>query len=119
MARPSPRWRPSWACRPAWSASTWHRCWCAARSGPCCREDRPVTAEDERIAQAAAQWLVRLSADDPQERRDAGAGFEAWKRADPRHAAVARGMEDFIGHARGLRGDGAPNPARAALDAVL
>ncbi len=78
-----------------------------------------MTAEDERIAQAAAQWLVRLSADDPQERRDAGAGFEAWKRADPRHAAVARGMEDFIGHARGLRGDGAPNPARAALDAVL
>ena len=78
-----------------------------------------MTAEDERIAQAAARWLVRLSADDPQERRDASAGFEAWKRADPRHAAVARGMEDFIGRARGLRGDGAPNPARAALDAVL
>lgn len=81
-----------------------------------------MTADDERIAQAAAQWLVRLSADDPQERRDAGAGFEAWKRADPRHAAVASGMEDFIGRARGLRGGGTANPARAAraaLDTVL
>jgi transmembrane sensor len=78
-----------------------------------------MTADDERIAQAAAQWLVRLSADDAQARRDAGTGFEAWKQADPRHAAVASGMEAFIGRARGLRGGGTTNPARAALNTVL
>ena len=79
----------------------------------------PVNPEEERIAQAAAQWIVRLSADDPAERRAAGAGFEAWKRVDPRHAAVAGRMEGFIDQTRRLRGDGASSPARAALASAL
>ncbi|WP_332740379.1 FecR family protein [Hydrogenophaga sp.] len=74
---------------------------------------------DERIAQKAAQWLVSLSADDADERRSATAAFEAWKRADPRHAAVAQGMEGFIDQARRLRGEGPLSAARATLSSVL
>lgn len=90
----------------------------------------PTTSLDDRIAQAAADWIVRLSADDASERNAARAGFEAWKCADPRHAAAAAGMERFIDQARALRGDGsnsavgdgsAPSTrvARAALHAAL
>ncbi len=78
-----------------------------------------MTADEQRIAEAAAQWIVRLSSDDAAERGTASAGFEAWKRADARHAAVAARMEGFIGRAQGLRGDGGPNPARAALFKAL
>lgn len=88
-------------------------------------------ASDEDIAEAAAGWIVRLSADDPAERDAARAGFDAWKRADPRHAAVAAGMERFVDQVRGLGGDGGNSPpgessseaaaraGRAALGAVL
>lgn len=86
--------------------------------------------DDDGIARAAADWIVRLSADDASERDDARAGFEAWKCADPRHAAAAAGMERFVDQARALRGDGldgaagdghAPSTqaARAALRAAL
>jgi transmembrane sensor len=77
-----------------------------------------VNAQEQAIAEAAAQWIVRLSADDPSERCDARAGFEAWKRADPRHAAVAARMEGFIEQTGRLRGDGPPRAARAALNAA-
>ena len=83
------------------------------------RAAAPANPDEERIAQAAAQWIVRLSADDPAERRAAGAGFEAWKRVDPRHAAVAARMEGFIDQTRRLSGDGASSPARAALASAL
>ncbi|MFT3821814.1 MAG: FecR domain-containing protein [Rubrivivax sp.] len=92
----------------------------------------PATAlDDDGVAQAAAEWIVRLSADDAAERDEARAGFEAWKRADPRHAAVAAGMERFIDRARSLGGHAAQGQrgaapvaraaraARAALDKVL
>lgn len=65
-----------------------------------------TTSLDDDIAQAAADWIVRLSADDDRERDAARTGFEAWKRADPRHAAAAAGMERFIDQVRALRGDG-------------
>lgn len=83
------------------------------------RAAAPANPDEERIAQAAAQWIVRLSADDPAERRAADAGFEAWKRVDPRHAAVAARMEGFIDQTRRLRGNGASSPARAALARAL
>lgn len=69
------------------------------------------------IAQEAVEWIVRLSADDQAERARAAAGFEAWKAADPRHAAVAARMQGLIAGAAALRDSGA-KPARAALDAA-
>jgi transmembrane sensor len=88
-----------------------------------------LALDDDSAAHAAAEWIVRLSADDPAERDEARTGFEAWKRADPRHAAAAAGMERLIDQARALRGDGSPDEAgssasparaaRAALDKVL
>lgn len=72
--------------------------------------------DEESLAQAAADWVVQLSADDDHEREQARVGFEAWKRADPRHAAAAAGMERFIEQARALQGSPA---TRAALHAAL
>jgi transmembrane sensor len=73
-----------------------------------------VTAD---IAQEAVEWIVRLSCDDHAERARAAAGFDAWKAADPRHAAVAARMQGLIARAAALR-DAGVKPARAALDAV-
>lgn len=75
-----------------------------------------IALDDDRIAQTAADWIAQLSADDDAEREQAHAGFEAWKRADPRHAAAAAGMERFVDQARALRGGPA---TRAALHAAL
>ncbi|MFT3811944.1 MAG: FecR domain-containing protein [Acidovorax sp.] len=79
----------------------------------------PTGLDGDGIAQAAADWIVRLSADDPAEREQVRVGFEAWKRADPRHAAAAAAMERFIDQTRSLRGEGPRRPARAALSAVV
>uniref|UniRef100_UPI0038D1A2C6 DUF4880 domain-containing protein n=1 Tax=Variovorax paradoxus TaxID=34073 RepID=UPI0038D1A2C6 len=51
----------------------------------------------DATAMQAAEWIVRLTADDPAERERARRGFEAWKRADPEHAATAAGMERLLG----------------------
>jgi transmembrane sensor len=68
----------------------------------------------DTIAEQAAEWLVRLSADDA--RTDDRAAFEAWKRADPRHAETADRMAGLIEHFRRLRGAVADTrPAHAAL----
>ncbi len=82
-----------------------------------------VLVDDDAIVEQAAQWIVQLSADDAEMRDAAQRGFDAWKKADPRHAAVAEGMESFVGKLRRMRGaDDDKNharPARAALDAVF
>ncbi|CAM4276282.1 Transmembrane sensor [Bordetella tumbae] len=72
------------------------------------------------LAEQAAHWIVRLTSDDTAERERARHEFEAWKRADPRHAAEAAVMETLIGLMQSLRAPTAGNgrPARAALDAV-
>lgn len=73
-------------------------------------------------AKAAAEWLVRLSADDvaPEERAALQARFEAWKQADPRQRDAADRMSGFISWVSGLRSTSASTaPAHAALDAVL
>lgn len=75
----------------------------------------PVNTEQNtdqrRISRQAAEWIVSLSADDTAQCAQAYAGFEAWKRADPRHAEAARRMETMLAqldaHDR--------RPARAAL----
>lgn len=81
---------------------------------------RPPRGGDDAVAAAAAGWIVRLSADDSAEREAARAGFEAWKAADPRHAAVAAGLEAFVDRTRRL-GAAAPaqRAARSALGSVL
>lgn len=75
----------------------------------------------ERIAQEAAEWIVRLTAGEPAEEASARAAFEAWKQADPRHAAEAARMETFIEGMRRLRegAGGGARPAHAALDAAF
>ena len=81
-----------------------------------------VSGED-RIAEQAAQWIVQLSADDAGTRDAVQRGFDAWKKADPRHAAMAERLQDFIGRIQRIRGadsgQGNTRPARAALDAVF
>lgn len=85
---------------------------------------------DDSVAEVAVEWIVRLSAEDPAERDEVRAGFEAWKRADPRNAAAAAGMERFIDNARSLGAGGkglhstggdqaSARAARAALGTVL
>lgn len=84
-----------------------------------------IPAPDEIVAdpaQAAAEWLVCLSADDvtPDERAALQACFDAWKQADPRHAEAADRMSGFISRVSGLRGAAASTTsAHAALNAVL
>lgn len=79
------------------------------------------TAQEERIAEHAAQWIVQLSADDEALRSTAQRDFDAWKNADPRHAVMAARVEGFISRVQGLRGtDGNQRqPARAALEAIF
>jgi transmembrane sensor len=82
------------------------------------------TSETQSDEAVAAQWIVGLSADDPAERARTHRRFEAWKRIDPRHAAIAARMEGFIAAVRGLSAADtrASNEARAArktLEALL
>lgn len=83
---------------------------------------KPETAGSalDPLAEQAAHWIVRLTDDDKAEREHARREFEAWKRADPRHAAEAAAMETLISRMQSLRTPAAGNsrPARAALDAV-
>lgn len=72
----------------------------------------------ETLAAQAADWIVRLSADDPDERRAAETGFTAWKQADPRHAAAAARLEALIGQLDHIRDRGSQIPARQALRTV-
>lgn len=67
------------------------------------------------LAEQTAEWIVRLSADDPAERQIAAAGFAAWKAADPRHAAAAARLESLIGSLNRIRDGGTNGPARNAL----
>ena len=82
-------------------------------------DSSPASSEDLLLEQAA-EWIVALSADDADEREQARADFEMWKRADPRHAAAAASFEDLLGQVRGARDSaaGSGRPARSALDAA-
>lgn len=75
-----------------------------------------VSAPPASAAQQAADWLVALDADSAAERAAARAGYEAWKRADPRHAAAAAPMEALLQQLDPLRHDDAS--ARAAQHAL-
>lgn len=71
------------------------------------------------LARQAAEWIIRLSADEAAERAAAQAGFAAWKNADPRHAEAAARMERLVGNLNQVRGGGVAQPARRALNAAL
>jgi len=79
----------------------------------------PPSPVPDAIARQAAEWAVQLNADDPAERREAEAGFERWKRSDPRHAEAAARIERFLGQVRGLRESADAKPAQAALARAL
>lgn len=75
-------------------------------------------ADSDALAEQAADWLVRLGADDDAERAAAQRGFDAWKQADPRHAEAAAEIEFLLNHLQAVRGPKA-RPARAALNATF
>lgn len=67
------------------------------------------------LAAEAADWIVRLSADDPSERAHAQREFAAWKARDPRHAEAAAGMEGLLGRVERLRAVDQGGVSRQAL----
>ncbi len=71
----------------------------------------PCTTASEQ----AAAWIVRLSSDDAEERRQAEQSFLAWKAADPRHAEAAARLEKLVGQLAAFRQDGSRSPARQAI----
>ncbi|MQA37021.1 FecR family protein [Rugamonas aquatica] len=73
----------------------------------------PLSTEQGRIAAQAADWIISLTGDDPAARAAARSGFDAWKQADPRHAAAALRMEAMLGQIDAFNG----RPARVALAA--
>ncbi|MDH0090145.1 FecR domain-containing protein [Achromobacter mucicolens] len=78
-----------------------------------------TVSDNDALAAQAAQWIVALSADDGIERERARTQFEAWKRADPRHAAAAAGMERLLGQVSDIRSTGTSGAGNAAVAAVL
>ncbi len=75
----------------------------------------PSQAPDT-IAQQAAEWLTRLSS--AATGNTVHADFEAWKQADPRHAAAATKLERFIGQLETLRNANGTQPALNTLRAL-
>jgi transmembrane sensor len=85
------------------------------------RHPTALTSATGSIAEDAAHWIVRLTADDAAERETARSGFEAWKQADPRHAQAADRMQGLLGQVQTVRDSvgNSSQPARAALNAAL
>ena len=52
--------------------------------------------EPNDIAEQAAEWMVALSEGTPEQQAAQRRAFEAWKQADPRHAAAAKQIEQFL-----------------------
>ncbi|KYC28957.1 FecR family protein 18 [Sterolibacterium denitrificans] len=70
------------------------------------------------VAQQAAEWIVRLGTDDPQERQAAASGYAAWQAADPRHAVAAERLEKLMDGLEHIRRSGTQETARKALRAA-
>lgn len=83
--------------------------------------EKNYSAIPDAISHQAAEWIVRLSVDDPAQREHARAGFEAWKHESPLHAQAAAGMQKVIGRIESVRAaaGGRSEPGRAALNATL
>jgi transmembrane sensor len=76
-------------------------------------------SDNELMAAQAAHWIVQLSSDIEEERSTARRELDAWKQADPRHAAAAAGMERLLGQVHVVRGTGTSIAGNAALTSVL
>ncbi len=76
-------------------------------------------AGTDPIAAQAAEWIVRLSADDADARDELAQHFAAWRAADPRHEAAAGRIEAMLGELQAVRRSGAARPAGRALRAAL
>lgn len=73
----------------------------------------------DSVAAQAAEWIVRLSADDAGKQAELAQHFAAWRAADPRHEAAAGRMEAMLGELQAVRRSGAARPAGRALRAAL
>jgi transmembrane sensor len=80
-----------------------------------------IAADSDPIAEQAAEWIVLLTAGNQVERARNQEAFEAWKRADRRHAEAAASMEHLLAGVQSLRlkTSGHTDVARRALDASL
>ncbi len=81
-----------------------------------------VVSPGDAITRQAAEWLVRMSADDLtlDTKATTQAEFEKWQQADPRHAQAAKQMARIITQTQQVRDAAAdPTPARAAIEAAL
>lgn len=78
-----------------------------------------MPAGSDPVAAQAAEWIVRLSADDAGEQAELAQHFAAWRAADPRHEAAAGRIEAMLGSLQAVRRSGAARPAGRALRAVL
>ncbi|WP_256080650.1 FecR domain-containing protein [Massilia sp. YIM B04103] len=74
-----------------------------------------------KLSEQAAELVVALTADTPQERAAARNALDVWKAADPRHAQAAERMEYLLGQLEDVQriGAGDSRPARAAIHAAL
>ncbi|MBB4845930.1 transmembrane sensor [Paucibacter oligotrophus] len=59
------------------------------------QQQQPLS--DAAIAEQAAQWVARLTADDPAEQARARAGFASWQAADARHARAGAALQALLG----------------------
>lgn len=82
--------------------------------------DKSTLEAIDPITEQAAKWIVLLTADEESERARARTDYETWKQADPRHAAAAAQIENFISQVQNMRqhAGGNTKPTRSALDAV-
>lgn len=74
---------------------------------------------DPALSAKAAEWLVRLDADDPQERAAAQEEYAAWKQASPENNVAARRLEGLLERMQRLRQAPTARPARTAVEAAL
>ena len=78
---------------------------------------RPQTPNHAMVEQAA-DWLVRLTADDTNDhqRRQLAIEFSAWKQQDPLHAAAAQRMEDLLSRLHNVQQSTSPKIAHNVLE---
>ena len=65
-----------------------------------------------KLSEQAAELVVALTADTPQERAAARNALDVWKAADPRHAQAAERMEYLLGQLEDVQRIGAGATAK-------
>ncbi|MGJ3257138.1 MAG: FecR family protein [Alcanivorax sp.] len=83
-------------------------------SGSVSNNRKAISDAGNDIAEQAAEWLLALEDGDAQAQARTRRDFDAWQRADPRHATAANKARSFLESLDQLT---APGPARKALEA--